>query len=83
MAEGSNPCCSMVMNDWGHYCLSPHLDCGYYRTYSQCPYSVLLFFLHPYLPLFYAVLKKFELEIEHPPFIATADEEFQLKVCGK
>ncbi|XP_040974131.1 alpha-2-macroglobulin-like protein 1 isoform X5 [Aquila chrysaetos chrysaetos] len=30
-----------------------------------------------------AVLKKFEIEIEHPPFIATADEEFQLKVCGK
>ncbi|XP_029896597.1 alpha-2-macroglobulin-like protein 1 isoform X1 [Aquila chrysaetos chrysaetos] len=29
------------------------------------------------------VLKKFEIEIEHPPFIATADEEFQLKVCGK
>ncbi|KAM6418037.1 alpha-2-macroglobulin-like protein 1 isoform 2-T2 [Pluvialis apricaria] len=29
------------------------------------------------------VLKKFEINIEHPPFIATADEEFQLKVCGK
>ncbi|XP_074007846.1 alpha-2-macroglobulin-like protein 1 [Numenius arquata] len=29
------------------------------------------------------VLKKFEINIEHPPFIATVDEEFQLKVCGK
>ncbi|XP_040451001.1 alpha-2-macroglobulin-like protein 1 isoform X3 [Falco naumanni] len=29
------------------------------------------------------VLKKFEIKIEHPPFIATADKEFQLKVCGK
>ncbi|XP_030321024.1 alpha-2-macroglobulin-like protein 1 isoform X2 [Calypte anna] len=29
------------------------------------------------------VLKKFEIEIEHPPFITIADEEFQLNVCGK
>ncbi|XP_010179781.1 PREDICTED: alpha-2-macroglobulin-like protein 1, partial [Mesitornis unicolor] len=29
------------------------------------------------------VLKKIEITIEHPPFIATADEEFQMKVCGK
>ncbi|XP_074757977.1 alpha-2-macroglobulin-like protein 1 [Athene noctua] len=29
------------------------------------------------------VLEKFEMKIEHPPFITTADEEFQLKVCGK
>ncbi|XP_009465521.1 PREDICTED: alpha-2-macroglobulin-like protein 1 [Nipponia nippon] len=29
------------------------------------------------------VLKKFEIKIDHPPFITTADEEFQLKVCGK
>ncbi|KAM6438805.1 alpha-2-macroglobulin-like protein 1 [Rhynochetos jubatus] len=29
------------------------------------------------------VLKKFEIKIEHPPFITTEDEEFQLKVCGK
>ncbi|KAM9277694.1 alpha-2-macroglobulin-like protein 1 [Cariama cristata] len=29
------------------------------------------------------VLKKFEIFIEHPPFITTADEEFQLEVCGK
>ncbi|XP_010131178.1 PREDICTED: alpha-2-macroglobulin-like protein 1, partial [Buceros rhinoceros silvestris] len=29
------------------------------------------------------VLKKFEINIEHPPFISTADEEFQVKVCGK
>ncbi|KAM9388180.1 alpha-2-macroglobulin-like protein 1 [Phaethornis superciliosus] len=29
------------------------------------------------------VLKKFEVEIEHPPFITIADEEFQLNVCGK
>ncbi|XP_051470000.1 alpha-2-macroglobulin-like protein 1 isoform X3 [Apus apus] len=29
------------------------------------------------------VLKKFEIDIEHPPFITTVDEEFQLKVCGK
>ncbi|XP_009892429.1 PREDICTED: alpha-2-macroglobulin-like protein 1 [Charadrius vociferus] len=29
------------------------------------------------------VLKNFEINIEHPPFITTADEEFQLKVCGK
>lgn len=29
------------------------------------------------------VLKKFEMKIEHPPHITTADEEFQLEVCGK
>ncbi|NWX65688.1 A2ML1 protein, partial [Promerops cafer] len=29
------------------------------------------------------VLKKFEMKIEHPPHITTADEEFQLVVCGK
>ncbi|NWT28572.1 A2ML1 protein, partial [Cardinalis cardinalis] len=29
------------------------------------------------------VLKKFEVEIEHPPHISTSDEEFQLVVCGK
>ncbi|XP_039911176.1 alpha-2-macroglobulin-like protein 1 [Hirundo rustica] len=29
------------------------------------------------------VLKKFEVKIEHPPHITTADEEFQLDVCGK
>ncbi|NXK67932.1 A2ML1 protein, partial [Sylvietta virens] len=29
------------------------------------------------------VLKKFEMKIEHPPHITTADEEFQLNVCGK
>ncbi|NWI52919.1 A2ML1 protein, partial [Calyptomena viridis] len=29
------------------------------------------------------VLKKFEIKIEHPPFITTTDEEFQVKVCGK
>ncbi|XP_054040699.1 alpha-2-macroglobulin-like protein 1 isoform X2 [Rissa tridactyla] len=29
------------------------------------------------------VLKKFEINIEHPPFITTVDEEFQLTVCGK
>ncbi|XP_054687790.1 alpha-2-macroglobulin-like protein 1 isoform X2 [Grus americana] len=29
------------------------------------------------------VLKKIELQIEHPPFITTAEEEFQLKVCSK
>ncbi|KAM7127231.1 LOW QUALITY PROTEIN: alpha-2-macroglobulin-like protein 1 [Ciconia maguari] len=29
------------------------------------------------------VLKKFEIKIEHPPFITTVDEEFQLKVYGK
>ncbi|XP_071618091.1 alpha-2-macroglobulin-like protein 1 isoform X2 [Heliangelus exortis] len=29
------------------------------------------------------VLKKFEIEIEHPPLITIADEEFQLNVCGK
>ncbi|KAM6381889.1 LOW QUALITY PROTEIN: alpha-2-macroglobulin-like protein 1 [Alca torda] len=29
------------------------------------------------------VLKKFEINIEHPPFITTVDEEFQLMVCGK
>ncbi|NXO64094.1 A2ML1 protein, partial [Phainopepla nitens] len=29
------------------------------------------------------VLKKFELKIEHPPHITTADEEFQLGICGK
>ncbi|XP_065531588.1 alpha-2-macroglobulin-like protein 1 isoform X3 [Lathamus discolor] len=29
------------------------------------------------------VLKKFQIKIEHPPFITTANEEFQLKVCGK
>ncbi|XP_010154554.1 PREDICTED: alpha-2-macroglobulin-like protein 1 [Eurypyga helias] len=29
------------------------------------------------------VLKKFEIKIEHPPFITTEDVEFQLKVCGK
>nr|XP_009936178.1 PREDICTED: alpha-2-macroglobulin-like protein 1 [Opisthocomus hoazin] len=29
------------------------------------------------------VLTKFELDIEHPPFITTVDEEFQLKACGK
>ncbi|NXV68720.1 A2ML1 protein, partial [Molothrus ater] len=29
------------------------------------------------------VLKKFEVEIEHPPHITTSDEEFQLVVCGK
>ncbi|NWS39555.1 A2MG protein, partial [Probosciger aterrimus] len=28
------------------------------------------------------VLKKFQIKIEHPPFITTANEEFQLKVCG-
>ncbi|XP_071898928.1 alpha-2-macroglobulin-like protein 1 isoform X1 [Anas platyrhynchos] len=28
-------------------------------------------------------LTKIELEMEHPPFISTADEEFQLKLCGK
>lgn len=29
------------------------------------------------------MLKKFEMKIEHPPHITTADEEFQLEVCGK
>ncbi|NXQ30447.1 A2ML1 protein, partial [Alaudala cheleensis] len=29
------------------------------------------------------VLEKFETKIEHPPHITTADEEFQLDVCGK
>ncbi|NXD41996.1 A2ML1 protein, partial [Copsychus sechellarum] len=29
------------------------------------------------------VLKKFEIKVEHPPHITTADEEFQLSVCGK
>ncbi|NWW35322.1 A2MG protein, partial [Panurus biarmicus] len=29
------------------------------------------------------VLEKFEMKIEHPPHITTADEEFQLDVCGK
>ncbi|NXN90062.1 A2ML1 protein, partial [Bombycilla garrulus] len=29
------------------------------------------------------VLKNFEMKIEHPPHITTADEEFQLGVCGK
>ncbi|XP_061866938.1 alpha-2-macroglobulin-like protein 1 [Colius striatus] len=29
------------------------------------------------------VLVKFEMMIERPPFITTADEEFQLKICGK
>ncbi|XP_061328280.1 alpha-2-macroglobulin-like isoform X5 [Pezoporus flaviventris] len=29
------------------------------------------------------VLKKFQIKIEHPPFITTVNEEFQLKVCGK
>ncbi|KAM7065304.1 alpha-2-macroglobulin-like protein 1 [Acridotheres tristis] len=29
------------------------------------------------------VLKKFEIKIEHPPHITTADEEFLLSVCGK
>ncbi|NWR20556.1 A2ML1 protein, partial [Emberiza fucata] len=29
------------------------------------------------------VLKKFEVEIDHPPHITTSDEEFQLVVCGK
>ncbi|NWZ66586.1 A2ML1 protein, partial [Acrocephalus arundinaceus] len=29
------------------------------------------------------VLEKFEIKIEHPPHITTADEEFQLDVCGK
>ncbi|KAM9030223.1 alpha-2-macroglobulin-like protein 1 isoform 1-T1 [Ara ararauna] len=29
------------------------------------------------------VLKKFQIKIEHPPFITTANEEFQLKICGK
>uniref|UniRef100_A0A8C3BDJ5 Alpha-2-macroglobulin-like protein 1 n=1 Tax=Cairina moschata TaxID=8855 RepID=A0A8C3BDJ5_CAIMO len=28
-------------------------------------------------------LTKIELEIEHPPFISTEDEEFHLKLCGK
>ncbi|XP_031467380.1 alpha-2-macroglobulin-like protein 1 [Phasianus colchicus] len=28
-------------------------------------------------------LTKFELKFEHPPFISTEDEEFQLKLCGK
>ncbi|NXC47034.1 A2ML1 protein, partial [Penelope pileata] len=28
-------------------------------------------------------MTKFELKIEHPPFISTADEKFQLKLCGK
>ncbi|XP_008935107.1 PREDICTED: alpha-2-macroglobulin-like, partial [Merops nubicus] len=29
------------------------------------------------------VLTKFEITFEHPPFITTADEAFELKVCGK
>ncbi|XP_061217214.1 alpha-2-macroglobulin-like isoform X5 [Neopsephotus bourkii] len=29
------------------------------------------------------VLKNFQINIEHPPFITTVNEEFQLKVCGK
>ncbi|NWH35493.1 A2ML1 protein, partial [Chloropsis hardwickii] len=29
------------------------------------------------------VLKKFEMKIEHPPHITTADKEFQVAVCGK
>ncbi|NXX21810.1 A2ML1 protein, partial [Podargus strigoides] len=29
------------------------------------------------------VLEKFGIQIKHPPFITTADEEFQLEVCGK
>ncbi|NXP76358.1 A2ML1 protein, partial [Ramphastos sulfuratus] len=29
------------------------------------------------------VLQNFEISFEHPPFITTVDEEFQLKVCGK
>ncbi|NXK94597.1 A2ML1 protein, partial [Formicarius rufipectus] len=29
------------------------------------------------------VLKKFEIKFEHPPFVTAADEEFQLKICGK
>lgn len=80
----------MGMNNWGHY----YLDCSYSRISSQCPpYSVLLFFffsLHDSSPWLFpssmplsAELTKIELEMEHPPFISTADEEFQLKLCGK
>ncbi|NXY13731.1 A2ML1 protein, partial [Atrichornis clamosus] len=29
------------------------------------------------------VLKKFEIKIESPPYITTADKEFQLEICGK
>ncbi|NXL66195.1 A2ML1 protein, partial [Chordeiles acutipennis] len=29
------------------------------------------------------VLKKFEIQVKHPPFVTAMDEEFQLKVCGK
>ncbi|XP_010216078.1 PREDICTED: alpha-2-macroglobulin-like protein 1 [Tinamus guttatus] len=28
-------------------------------------------------------LMKFEMKLEHPPFITTVDEEFEVKVCGK
>ncbi|KAM8819938.1 alpha-2-macroglobulin-like protein 1 [Eudromia elegans] len=28
-------------------------------------------------------LKRFEAKLEHPPFVTTEDEEFQVKVCGK
>lgn len=62
----------------------PHLNCSY--SFSQCPYSSIpstVFNLHPYPTLFHTVLKKFEVEIEHPPHITTSDEEFQLVVCGK
>ncbi|XP_068257889.1 alpha-2-macroglobulin-like protein 1 [Nyctibius grandis] len=57
--------------------LASEAPLGKYTISVQQDMAQKTFRVHEY------VLKKFEIEIEHPPFITTADEEFQLKVCGK
>ncbi|XP_009960079.1 PREDICTED: alpha-2-macroglobulin-like protein 1, partial [Leptosomus discolor] len=57
--------------------LASEAPLGEYSISVQQDMAKKAFSVDEYVP------KKFEIGIEHPPFITTADEEFQLKVCGK
>ncbi|NXK74104.1 A2ML1 protein, partial [Amazona guildingii] len=57
--------------------LASEVPLGEYTISVQQDMAIKTFSVEEY------VLKKFQIKIEHPPFITTANEEFQLKVCGK
>uniref|UniRef100_A0A8C5TSP3 Alpha-2-macroglobulin-like protein 1 n=1 Tax=Malurus cyaneus samueli TaxID=2593467 RepID=A0A8C5TSP3_9PASS len=57
--------------------LAPEASLGKYTISVQQDMAEKTFSVEEY------VLKKFEITINHPPYIAAEDEEFQLEVCGK